>query len=199
MNAPRRSHDGDARPDSGHNPSVDEGTAAVNAPTVTIDRAETGAQAPDDMTPSPRQRYIEGLRLLASVLEANENLPLPYEGASTAITFHYLGGENPREAMAEAARLIPSTWRKEVSDESEKFPAYIDLVGNLAGVKVRLVAFRDTVCKRVVTGTEDREVEEVVMPAVTRMVTKPVEVVEWDCGSLLGPRPMADEAPKAVA
>ena len=140
-----------------------------------------------------RARYIDGLRILAQVLQDHPEVPLPYQGRhdGTAMSFHFFGGE-PRAAMAAAARALPCALRKEVrgySDAAED--SYLDLVGALAGVQLRLTAFRDAVCTRRVTGVEDREVEEVVTPAVTQMVTKPVEVVEWDCHPLLAPGPAA--------
>lgn len=136
--------------------------------------------------PTPRQRYIDGLRVLASVLENNEDIPLPYHGDGTDITIHFLFGSNPREAMASAAAAIPCNWSKNAR-ESE-YGDYFDLTGTVGGLKLRLTAYREAVCKRNVIGTEEREVDEVVTPAVTKKVRKPVDIVEWDCGSLLAPR-----------
>ena len=134
-----------------------------------------------------RAAYIEGLRQLTSLLEENDDLPLPVSGSFSPVTIQFLFGDDPRAAMAAAARTIPCAWRKEAWEAEDNGASYFDLTGQLAGLKVRLVAYRDAVCTRVVTGTEDREVEEVVTPALTRKVTKPVEVVEWRCESLLAP------------
>ena len=129
-----------------------------------------------------RASYIDGLRALADILEEHREVPLPYHGDGTAITIsRFLSVADPRAEMAATARAFPVRWRKEVRDD------YFDLRGELHGLKLHLVAYRDAVCTRVVTGTEEREVEEVITPAVTRMVTKPVEVVEWVCGSVLAP------------
>ena len=159
-------------------------------------RDRNGTDQPPE-PPTERERYIDGLRVLASVLEQNPGVRLPSGG----IVIHFLGDDSDgeRAAMAEAARAFPCNWDKKFYGSEDN--AYVDLVGKLAGVTVELAAYRDVVCERVVTGTEDREVEEVVTPAVTRTVTKPVEVVEWRCGSVLAPRPAvaSDEAPKAVA
>ena len=132
-----------------------------------------------------RAGYIAGLRLLADALDAHPELPLP---STNAITFHFLSDSaDPRAEMAAAARAIPCTWAKVVLD-GEKW-SYFELHGKLAGLRVELTAFRDAVCTRVVTGAEERELVEVVTPAVTRKVVKLVEVVEWQCGSLLAPAP----------
>jgi hypothetical protein len=164
--------------------------------------AEEDARNGTDQTPRPlteRERYIDGLRVLASVLEQNENIPLPIQGHSSTLTMMFFGkDEIIRGAMAAAARAFPCNWEKRVSGVAGE---YFDLLGTLGALRVELTAPRGAVCKRVVVGTEEREVEEVVTPAVTKKVTRPVEIVEWDCGSLLAPRPAvaADEAAKAVA
>lgn len=132
-----------------------------------------------------RAAYIAGLRQLADALEKHPELQLPYEGNSdNGLTFHFLGGDDPRTAMSAAARLLPCSWRKDARDEN-----YFDMFGQLAGLKVRMVAFRDQVCTRHVVGVEEQEVEETVTPAVTRTVRKPVEVVEWECHPVLADRP----------
>ena len=152
------------------------------------------------MSAGDRARYIDGLRTLASVLEAHPEIPLPQAGGGDSPVKWFFCGSDAREQMAATARALPCTWRKEVSEESEwgghQIPGYLDLYGSVAGLSVKLVAERTTVCRRVVTGTEDREVEEVIRPAETRKVVRPVEVVFWDCGSLLSPLPASE--PKAV-
>lgn len=142
--------------------------------------------APERTGTDTRASYIEGLRALADVLEKHDEVPLPFDGHGNEITLHFLGGDNPRAAMAAAARAFPIQWTKKPVEHSDG-TAYFYLKGTLHGVKLELVAFRDAVCERVVTGTEDREVEEVIEPAKTRTVVKPVEVVEWVCHSILAP------------
>lgn len=152
--------------------------------------------------PDERARYIDGLRVLAAALEAHPDIPLPKTGvAGSPIALHFFSGPDPRADMAVAARALPCAWRKEFSDPDPegRWPAYLDLHGVIGGLHILLTAKRDDVCRRVVVGTEEREVEEVVKPAKTRMVTKTVDVVEYDCGSLLAPAPGRLGAAKAAA
>ena len=147
-----------------------------------------------------RDAYIKGLRALADALEQNPgDLPLPYEGNVSDITFHFLSAADPRAEMAAAARALPCNWRKNVSDYTARGgEAYFDLKGELHGVKVELTAYRADVCERVVTGT--REVTEKVkdpeaLAAVPEVeVTRTVEDVEWVCHPVMAPQATGDAA-----
>jgi hypothetical protein len=129
-----------------------------------------------------RAAYIDGLRQLTTALEQHPEIGLPVEGTGLPLTFSFWDNDAARAQMAATARALPCTWDKEASD------TYLRLRGRIAGLHVELVAYRDAVCTRVVTGTEEREVEVEVTPAVTEKRTETVDVVEWDCGSLLAPR-----------
>ena len=178
-------------PPSAVEPLLDQARAAQPEPaTCQLNRGAAAAEAPAD---PKRAAYIDGLRQLADVLEAHAELPLPYEGSRTAMTFFFLFSEDPRAAMAAAVRALPCNLVKNFSGYDDG-PSYLDLSGQLGGLKIELTARRDDVCTRRVTGTEDREVEEVVTPAVKRTVTKAVEVVEWDCHPI-----MADPERTAVS
>lgn len=131
----------------------------------------------------PRADYIEGLRQLAAVLEANPEIQMPISGGISASSALVIRAGDTREDLAAAARAFPCAWAKSTSGDGDQ---WLDLNGQLAGLHVQLYADREAVCTRRVVGVEDREVEEVVTPAVTRKVTKPVEIVEWDCGPILG-------------
>lgn len=163
---------------------------------MTITTALPAAEAPADIKAEvERASYIDGLRALADVLEGHPEVPLPHDGhADRGLCIMFLSGDDPRAALAAAARAIPCSWRKDASDAAGDYPAYFDMYGSLHGLKLHLTAYREAVCTRVVTGTEDREVEEVVTPAVTRTVTKPVEVVQWVCAPVLAPAAQEDEA-----
>lgn len=133
---------------------------------------------------STRSEYISGLRKLADLLETQPDLPLPFDGgaennASTRITFYLLG--DPRDVFVQAARALPGPLDKEVSGDTYRVVAHLD------GLHVQVVAYREDVCERVVTGT--REVTKTVPdPMVTVPVvevTETVEDVRWVCSPLL--------------
>lgn len=136
-----------------------------------------------------RSDYIAGLRKLADLLENREELPLPYEGRLGAITMTFWG-RAAREDLAAAARALPTPLAKNDPAVGDYDADYYELAGDLDGVKVKLVAYREQVCERVVTGT--RTVTEDVpdpdalakVPTVTR--TRVEEITEWRCHSILG-------------
>lgn len=137
---------------------------------------------------SHREDVISGLRQLADLLEHNPDVDLPYQlGGGSNITFMFLSGGSERERMARLARLIPGKLTKKVMGSGAA--SYFGLSGKIGGIKVTLMAYRDVVCERVVTGT--REItEEVPDPdklaeVPTISVTKTVEDVEWRCAPVL--------------
>lgn len=168
--------------------------------TLTVAPGETRSDQDTPQVPDERQRYIDGLLMLADVLKNHPEVPLP---VGSPITISFLSGGDARDRMAAAARAFPIKWEKNFWD-SQSGTSYFDLEGKLAGLQVEMRAYRDAVCERVVTGT--REVTEKVkdpdrlaeVPEIE--VTRTVEDVTWECGSLLAPRPaVAGEAPKAAA
>lgn len=131
-----------------------------------------------------RADYIAGLRALADLLEQHDELPLPYEGNTVPLTFHYLSSPDPKAGLATFARIIPGALTKTPwGGESDYI--YFDLAGSIDGLKVNATAYRDAVCTRVVKGT--REVTKVIpdpaAPTVT--VTETVVDVEWVCSPVL--------------
>ncbi|HEX5347886.1 MAG TPA: hypothetical protein VFW64_12430 [Pseudonocardiaceae bacterium] len=126
---------------------------------------------------SARQEYIDGLRALADLLEANPDLRLPYTGRDRGGALLVMPHGDERDEVAEWARALPGEKSKTVRDE------YFDLDGQLHGLHLRVIAHRDKVCRKVVKGT--REVKEQV-PVKFTTVTKTVEDVEWVCDPLLG-------------
>jgi hypothetical protein len=151
--------------------------------TTAIDNPATEAAQREEIR---RASYIDGLRAFADILEDRPEVPLPYDGNDSEMAInHFLCAADPRAELAAAARAFPCSWRKEARDE------YFDLHGELHGLKLRLTAFRDAVCERVVTGT--REVTEEVsdpeaLAAVPKVaVTKVIEDVSWICAPLMAP------------
>src|SRR4051794_14405056 len=98
-----------------------------------------------------RAAYISGARKFLDLLEAHEEIPLPYYGtchAAVAINFLSATGRN-REALAAAARAFPGPLEKATTGDT-----YFDLRGKIDGFYFELSAFRDEVCERVVTGVQ---------------------------------------------
>jgi hypothetical protein len=146
-----------------------------------------------------RASFVAGLRAYADALEANpETLPLPYHGIDTEIVMYFLDAADPRAEMAAAVRALPCNFTKSVMESSLNPGGTLRLSGKLHGLGVELVAYRNAVCERVVTGT--REVTKTVkdpeaLAAVPEIeVTETVEDVEWRCGSILAPAPAGNEA-----
>jgi hypothetical protein len=139
-------------------------------------------------TTTDRAEYVKGLRALADLLEQHDELPLPYQGGKhSPMSLTFLSDDDAKGRLATAARLMPGRLDKQVR-ESVDYGDYFDLHGRIHGLHVKLTAYRDAVCERIVVGT--REVtREVVVPVETRTetVTETVEDVEWRCGSLLAP------------
>jgi hypothetical protein len=165
--------------------------------TMTAISPET-ANVPADSEAARRAAHIAGLRRLATTLEAHPGLPLPWEGSHAPLTFHFLSGD-ARANLAAAARALPcASWAKGTREYGELGGSYFDLHGEVLGLKVMLIADRETVCERVVTGK--REVTEMLpdpdliaaIPLVP--VTREEDIVEWTCGSVLAPAQDGDQA-----
>ena len=99
-----------------------------------------------------RAGYITGLRALADLLEAHDELPLPYND----IHWHFLSGRDDKADLARFARLIGGALTKNTyGDDSSPGGAYFELRGRVHGLTVSASAYRNQVCTRVVTGTRE--------------------------------------------
>ena len=96
-----------------------------------------------------RADYIQGLRELSDALEQNDDLPLPYHGTLAAITLHYLSSPDPIAEMNAAMNAIPCGFTSEIVTSEDNDRAYLDLDGELRGVKIKLTAFRKDTCEQV--------------------------------------------------
>lgn len=131
-----------------------------------------------------RDGYVKGLRMLADLLEGHPDLPLPYDGASPTYG-HMSVFCGTREQVTAFARALPGRWTKHVDPTSKHFG--FELRGSLAGVHLDILAPRDVVCQRVVTGEET--VTSLVpgpsAPVPLVEVEETVQTVEWRCVPLL--------------
>lgn len=132
-----------------------------------------------------RAAYISGARKFLDLLEAHEEIPIPYFGASPTYgrqMIHFLSGKDNKADMARAARALPGPLEKDVRTDG-----YFDLKGSIDGYHYTLIAYRDEVCERVVTGVEKvtRSIPDPKVQVPLIEVTEDVETVEWRCGSVL--------------
>jgi hypothetical protein len=145
------------------------------------------------VTTENRSSFTAGLRAVADFLDEHPEVRLPYLGAYAegsdlpSLPIYLVTGATARDELAAITRAMGTATKavKQFAVGGDSFQVWREFEGIVlcAGVD------RGEVCTKVVTGTEDREVEEVVTPAVTRKVVKQVEVVEWKCEPLLAPAP----------
>lgn len=143
------------------------------------------------MSDRTRAEQIAGIYELALWLEQNPDVPIPWDlsGTSehTTIMIHADQGDLGEKAvMAAAARAIPGKVNKATygPEGSELYSITGTIPG---GVRVHVVAHRDEVCQRVVTGIREvtKTVPDPMVAVPTIEVTETVEDVEWVCGPLL--------------
>lgn len=144
------------------------------------------AVAVPDGVDAERTATIAALFELALLLEQNPGLPIPFElGSGSHLNIMLMSAKDPKGDLARIVRILPGPIEKRVWGAGAN--DYFDAIAKIGPIEIRVGAFRDQVCERVVTGT--REVTEIVpdpsveVPLVE--VTKTVEDVRWECGSLL--------------
>jgi len=100
--------------------------------------------------PASREAFTRGLRALADAIDQNNDLPLPYQGAVSPITFHYLSSPDPVTEMRYAMQAIPCAFTSRIDTyrEGGDQDAYLYLDGDLHGVKVELAAYRKDTCEQ---------------------------------------------------
>ena len=101
-----------------------------------------------------RSNYVQGLRELAAFVEAHPEIPLPYAGSHNAFV-------QSKADLAIVAKACGGKWAKNATED------YFYISKAFAGGHAYEVnVSRETVCRKVVTGTrmepavEAREVEE---------------------------------------
>lgn len=133
-----------------------------------------------------RAAYISGARKFLDLLEAHEEIPIPYYGSSSKygrLGLHFLSGVDNKSAMAAAVRALPGPLEKNTETNG-----YFDLNGNIDGFYYTLTADRNEVCERVATGVETvtRTIVDPRAPIPPMIeVTEEIETFEWRCGSIL--------------
>ncbi|MFD9949996.1 hypothetical protein ACFWYW_28440 [Nonomuraea sp. NPDC059023] len=134
-------------------------------------------------TEAERAAYTAGLRALADILDANPDLPLPYDGDGKPLSFIEGIAAESRRGAAVFARVMPGPVEKSGTDSQ------FYLKAKLHGLRVKWIATREEMCERIVVGTREVEIEEpdpeavAALPKVKRVEV--VEDVEWKCRPVL--------------
>jgi len=123
-----------------------------------------------------RTAYIEGLRTLADALEANDAIPLPYDGTASELSIFC----RSRDELAALTRALPGPKDKQVTDSASYG---FELHGRLHGLRWVAFADRDDVCTARVVGTET--VTRKVPVVEFEEVTETRDVIEWECHPIL--------------
>lgn len=125
-----------------------------------------------------REQRIFELRSLLEFLEANEDIPLPY--SMNEVKFFNI--HTPQDA-AKLTKRMGGAWKKNNPNSGNDFDAqYFTLSRKIDRlVSVDLAISRGLVCDRKVVGQELKSVSV----TTTTTVEKLVDVVEFECGSLL--------------
>lgn len=140
-----------------------------------------------------RAEYIEGLRLLADLLEHHDTVPLPYDGNRGAIAWVLNGKDyDKRAALQQILVAVPGAKSKDVIADGAGDDLFT-VEGRLAGLRVKVILHREDVCERVVVGVEtvtktvpDPELVQAALADIPEIeVTEQVEHVEWRCSPLL--------------
>lgn len=140
----------------------------------------------EDETPiTPRQQHIKELRDLLNLLEANPDLPMPADFGTSAwnsVTFY-------PETPVNAARLVKELggrWEKNNPNNSEYDATYLRMKAKLGlELHVDVIVSREGVCEKKVVGTQKKKVQKVVVEQVTEEVYEDVDVIEFQCKSLM--------------
>lgn len=128
-----------------------------------------------------REDYCRGLEQLAAWLREHPEVPLPTEGRYKFDSFSIPvpgSGEEEAQALAAITRALPRPVEKSFGAEQY---GLIYMNGQVGGLHVQAYANRNSVCERVVVGTETVEVPDPNAPKVPEVV----ELVEWRCRPLL--------------
>lgn len=136
-----------------------------------------------------RTEYAAGLRMLADLLEAHPEIPLPYDGSGDSpgqrLTIFDLSGDDPKATARAFARVMPGPIKKEYLQDS------LYLQTSLRGLRLQLGVTRSAVCERRVIGTEEVVIPaEPAQPAVPQRV-ETRDVVVWDCAPILADQQVA--------
>lgn len=143
---------------------------------------------------TPREVFLSELKSIITLLEQNPELPLPYEVGENAWNALRWYPSTPAEA-AKLVKALGGRWEKNDPKSSEFDATHLIMKAKLGReLHVRVTVSREGICEKKVVGTETKKVTKVVQPQVTKEVYEEVDVVEFECKSLLS---LADQATMA--
>lgn len=121
------------------------------------------------------QDFVSGLREIADWYEAHPEIPPPL---NSEISNYSLNEKSEALMVLEALKPCKKNYSEDLFEISREFH----------GVNARFLFYRDQVCIKKVVAT--KEVPEEVIPArpETIIPAHTEEIVEWECGPLLGAR-----------
>lgn len=139
-----------------------------------------------------RDEVIAGMRVLADLLERNPDMPLPHNGSIGELHVHVMQSEpeQVKGSMRQIGRILRHATKRPVQkDTNDLFSQLQARLGGEQGLRVSVLARREQVCTRRVTGkrTVTRvQKDPAAVDALPDTTVEDVEdVVEWDCSPLL--------------
>lgn len=143
-------------------------------------------------TTDQRAEFVAGLRALADWYDHHPEIDLPYQATTGPVPARFSVGifpsdeayaegiDDTAERFAAATKALGGSRRKQATETSM---TVIRTFG--PGLELDIWASRERVCEAVVVGTKTVQREEVITPAVTRLVVEDQDVIEWRCAPLL--------------
>lgn len=140
---------------------------------------------------TPRKQLLDEVRLILDLLEARPELPLPQDFGDSGWNALSWYPDSPVQA-AQLVKALGGRWEKNDPNESEFDATYLKMKAKLGQeLHVDLLVSREGVCEKVVVGTERKKVTKVVQAQVTEEVYADVDVIKFECKSIMS---LADQA-----
>ena len=134
---------------------------------------------------TPRQQHIKELRDLLNLLEANPAIGMPSDFGTSAWSRVTFMPSNAVDA-ANLVKALGGRWEKNDPNKSEFDATYLRMKAKLGlELHVEVLVSREGVCEKKVVGTEKKKVERVVVKQVTEEVYEDVDVIKFECKSLM--------------
>ncbi len=138
-----------------------------------------------------RVAQLSAAKAMIALLEANDELEIPYNLTRVEIW------ASDKEDFAKWARALKNAAPHKLIEKSatdyysvlevkyDEPKYYDDQETTYTASRIIVQTSRENVCEKKVVGTEKKTVSKLVTPAVYEDVEEDVEIVEWDCGSVL--------------